>query len=198
MTLRTTDPPTEQQAEATSLAQPEILSHVTIGFNSTVRALELMSKKGSRLQDQSVDKDDPSVAENSNIEDNDPRPAIFVCRSTLPPVLVDSIPPYAVAASQGRSPLSSFHLVPLAKPAENELTKAMYQPRVGVLGVWPATAESRALLTMVKEHMPPPKARSLNPSSVRYWPVNVKAREVESNPNKRKHRGEAKTGQAES
>ncbi|ODV94916.1 hypothetical protein PACTADRAFT_50763 [Pachysolen tannophilus NRRL Y-2460] len=100
------------------LEKPEILPYLTIGFNSTVEALELKSKL-NRGEIKKLKKPDISL--------------IFVCKADIqPPLLTQGFPILAVLASTNENPCK---LVQLPRNSIERLSAALNQPHTGIVGV---------------------------------------------------------------
>ncbi|KAI1974030.1 RNase P and RNase MRP subunit [Ophidiomyces ophidiicola] len=135
-----------------SVSLPDVTQHLTIGFNSTVRALEQLcmyplQDMGKRLQSH----DTMTSIQKKNAT---PLAAIFVCRSTLPAALDAPLPLLVKSASQKLPDGEKIRLVYLGENAEIRISKALGVPRAGVIGV--ATyASATVLIDYIRVNVPP-------------------------------------------
>lgn len=138
--------------------RPEILSHLTMGFNSTVRCLESLC--GESMPDvirQYLGKDMQTKGElKRKRKSNSARKelaAVFVGRSTLSPAHYAHIPQLVELASKSRDPGQEIRLIQLSKGAEARLAKVLNVPRVGIVGLMDCKLAS-VLIDYVRDNVP--------------------------------------------
>lgn len=123
---------------------PDVYDHLTIGFNSTVRRLEtLASSRKPQILAQDTD----------TTPENDPPahlPVVFVCRNNLPDIMTSSFP--LLMATSAPSPTQA-RLVEMSAQAEEKISQALCQPRVGVLGIEEGAVGAASLLHFVKDNI---------------------------------------------
>ena len=156
--------------ELVSTPKLEVLQAVTIGFNSTVRCLESAARATSastsahlHIDRQSAGEADDSAAALA---------AVFVCRSNLPSALCQPIPLLMGAASTGKDSLHAPRLVSLPPEAENRLSVALAQPRVGLVGLRHGAIKAQLLIELVQRQVA--VSKSPWPEMSRYIPVKIK------------------------
>ena len=76
---------------------------------------------------------------------------VFVCRSTLPPMLTTSLPTLAATASLAFPYEPATRLVPLSAKAEARLAEVLRQPKVGFVGILSNAPKSKSLVDFVQE-----------------------------------------------
>ncbi|KAK2743068.1 hypothetical protein FQN57_005024 [Myotisia sp. PD_48] len=122
---------------------PEILSHLTIGFNSTMRRLEMVCQASASAKP--ITSEDPSTTANDPCGDQGPEAleeksqaklaVVFVCRSTVPAPLVESMSFAVQNISRLEKHDNHVQLIYLSKNAEERLSTAANLPKLGVIGV---------------------------------------------------------------
>lgn len=143
---------------------PEVAQYITVGFNSTIRSLQDVAQPTSKPTSQEGQSD-----QTKNMA------AVFVCTSTLPEMLTISIPTTVAAASARHSSCPPIRLVSLPKEAEKRLAEALFQPRVGLVGLRQDTPGGRALIEMTMNKISPVDMPWLRPDvRVKYQPVSIK------------------------
>ncbi|EXJ95155.1 hypothetical protein A1O1_00274 [Capronia coronata CBS 617.96] len=145
---------------------PDLYTHLTIGFNSTVRRLEaLAGDRSPAILSAPTTTTTPSQNP-VNLS------VVFVCRQNLPDIMSSSMP-LLVATS---APVSSrSQLVELSPQAEAKIAQALQQPRVGVLGLEEGASDAGALLRLVAETFETVTVPWLDqPQRPHYFPVKVK------------------------
>ena len=125
---------------------PEIYDHLTIGFNATVRRLELVAS--SREPKILSDDTNTSAAQDDTATKLS---VVFVCRKSLPDTMTSSLPSLMAASSSAGE---RAKLVDISTEAEELIARALHQPRVGVLGIEVATPGADALLRAVQDNIP--------------------------------------------
>ena len=152
----------------------QISDHLTIGFNSTVRSLEAMSKrsKPTALKDTS---DVPQIADvdGSNLA------VVFVCRSVLPDPITASIPLLIATASLAQPQLAPIRLVQLSAKVESKLAEALHQPRVGFVGLRRDMPAADVLMALVQSAVDPVRVPWLDSlRDPQYLPVQIESMEA--------------------
>lgn len=146
-------------AKIDGLIPPEIHSHLTVGFNTTTRYLELLAQKtGSNIHE---DNDSGSLVavktparsslDSANIK---PLVAVFVPRSDQPPVLYSHLPLLAKAASLAVPSLPPTRIVSLPEGAEDRLKTVLGIPRVGMVGLIGGAPDASSLIEFIRENVP--------------------------------------------
>ena len=166
---------------------PEVSSHITLGFNTTIRRLELLSavsrpqSLGGEISAKSEDETGKSIRLLPSLS------AVFICRTGLPPILTSSLPLLAATASSAFPKEPPIRLVPLSKAAEDKLAIALHQPKVGFVGLQADAPAAEILTTLVRDRIPPVDVPWLREaSSSTYLPVKVRRTEVNVRPRKKK------------
>ena len=168
---------------------PEILSHITLGLNTTVRHLEALSavSKPQLLVGASVEEPEDAAAESA--QQLTALSAVFICRTGLPPILTSSLPLLAATAALTFPEEPPTRLVLLDKTAEDRLAKALHQPNVGFIGLQTEAPAAEGLVTLVQNCVQPVQVPWLREaSSGVYLPVKVKRTEVKVRPRKERVR----------
>jgi hypothetical protein len=153
---------------------PAIFDHLTIGFNSTVRSLEAMSKQSrpAALKNAEQDIQQPAIG-SSNLA------AVFVCRATLPDPVTVSIPLLVATASLSPPEQPPIRLVQLPAIIETQLAKALHQPRVGFVGLRSDMPSADVLLALVRAAVSPVHVPWLDCSETpQYLPVQIESTET--------------------
>ena len=163
-----------ESAEVDDNHNPRISDHLTIGFNSTVRSLEAMSRRSqpTALKDTS---DDTQVADidGSNLA------VVFVCRSVLPDPITASIPLLIATASLAQPQSSPIRLVQLSAKVESKLAEALHQPRVGFVGLRRDTPGADVLMALVHDTVNPVRVPWLDGlENPHYLPVQIESTET--------------------
>jgi ribonuclease P/MRP protein subunit POP3 len=154
---------------------PAILSFVTIGFNSMSRSLEALSQLSKPAKLQRVESD----ALPSKEEVSARIAAVFICRSVLPDLLIASIPLMVATASLSQPQASPIRLVQLSANAEKQLAEALYQPRVGFVGLQVDAPNAHVLLAIARAAVSPVLVPWLDGSqSPRYLPAQIDSLET--------------------
>ncbi|OAP58304.1 hypothetical protein AYL99_07394 [Fonsecaea erecta] len=124
---------------------PDVYDHLTFGFNSTVRRLESLARsRKPQMLSQHTDADPSSGHPLANLS------VVFVCRQNLPDIMTSSIP-LLLATS---APINTrARLVEWSSQAEEQVARALQQPRVGVVGVGEATPGAETLLQFVRDNV---------------------------------------------
>lgn len=117
---------------------------------------------------------DPTL---ERLEDN--FSAIFICRSTEPPILNDHLPQLVYTASLAHPELPATRLVELPKSSDTRLCEALGIPRVSVIGILNGAPHSKPLVDLVRECVPEVEIPWLKQAKdARYLPVKINAIET--------------------
>lgn len=158
---------------------PDIYDHLTIGFNSTVRRLEELARSQK-----------PQILADNNPQDEVPTnlSVVFVCRETLPNIMTSSLP--LLMATLAPTPTQA-RLVEMSAQAEEKISQALCQPRVGVFGIEEGATGTASLLHFVKDNVEAVDVPWLDQESIRpiYYPVKIQTT-VSSNKVKHPVRGQ--------
>lgn len=166
----------EDVTESVQSSQPQmppLFDHLTIGFNTTVRSLEAISKRSrpAVLKDHEADLHEPFGS--SDVA------AVFVCRSTLPDPITASIPLLVATASLAQPDQPPIRLVQLCTNIQTQLAEALRQPRVGFIGIRSDMPGADVLLALVRAVASPIRVSWLDSSErPRYLPVQIESTET--------------------
>ena len=122
---------------------PDINGYVTIGFNTTVRALQRQA--GAVLE---ANEDELHTGQVQDVF------AVLACKDTFPDLLTSLLPQLVVAASTSLSDGHAVRLVALPENSEQELAIAVGLPRVGVIGLRECVPDS-VLSSIILEKVAP-------------------------------------------
>lgn len=153
--------PATQSVDAIAPEQqvPEILPYVTIGFNSTTRLLEALTK--ARGGDKSIPR--------SHCD------AVFAPFEGKSDILYAHFPSLCRSTSKATIEGIETRLVPLPAGAEERLAIALGLPRVGPIGLKNGAPKSAPLMEYVRHYVPRvAKTDSDGPQEWRYLPTQVK------------------------
>lgn len=147
----------------------DLQNHLTVGFNTTTRYLENLSRRSAP--------DKLSGHETtSNCVNLKPLTVVFVSRSDQPPILHSHLPLLIKTASLASPALPATRLVMLPKGAEERLGAALSIPRVGLIGLVDGAPNTASLLELIRQHVPEVEAPWLaDAATAGYLPVNIKA-----------------------
>ncbi|KAI9723364.1 MAG: hypothetical protein M1812_001248 [Candelaria pacifica] len=151
---------------------PELLSSLTIGFNSITRHLEALSLES--LPKACAAHPRPPNPSASQATPTPHLAAIFVPRDAQPPLLHAHLPTLTVTASLSNPTLPQTRLVSLPKAAESKMMAALGLPCVGFVGLMESAPNASSLVDFVREHVSIVEAAWLK--EVRagvYLPVNI-------------------------
>ncbi|CZT01224.1 uncharacterized protein RAG0_08960 [Rhynchosporium agropyri] len=159
---------------------PEISSFIMIGLNSITRSLEALSQKSKPIaittgqegpQPEPNQIADSVIAESSvssqgqkiskapekntelDISATQHFAAIFVPRSSQPPILHAHLPQLIATASLAHPSLAPTRLVQLPKGCDARLCDALGLPRVSFIGILEGAPHSKALVELVRENV---------------------------------------------
>ena len=148
-------------------SMPEVARYITVGFNSTIRSLQDVAGPTQKLT--------PAISNEGQSDGTRNMAAVFVCTSTPPEMLPISIPTIVAAASARHPSCPPIRLVSLPNEAEKRLAEALFQPRVGFVGLLHDTPGGRALIEMTMAKISPVDVPWLRPDvRTEYRPVSVK------------------------
>lgn len=114
------------------LAPPELVSFITVGYNSTVRNLENASRMSAPTYTQST------VNKSENQDELETRAslvAVFVDRTGQPSIMYSQLPLLVYTASRAVASEPSIRLITLPAGAMARLSAIFGVPRVGILGL---------------------------------------------------------------
>ena len=136
-----------QQSAATLKPEPppapEILQYLTVGYNSTHRALEALVQTRRQVRIQCPD--------SMSVDSSKQLAAIFVDRSSQPKIMHNHLPLLVAAASNTMKETHVIRLVALPNGSEEQLCTALHIPRVGLVGVYEEAVNAKPLLNFVRE-----------------------------------------------
>lgn len=155
---------------------PEISSFITLGFNATVRHLELLSAlsrptllAGSRLENDRITSTSSETFS-----------AVFVCRESLPTALTASLPLLAATASLAHPEQPHIRLIPLRKDAGEQIAKVLGIPRLGIAGLKRGASGAIGLTQLIQQKVQVTEVPWLQEAKIgTYLPVNVKQTEAD-------------------
>lgn len=127
---------------------PEVLKNLTIGFNSTMRSLESVGEMDRDTTNPAVQEEYKASQQSMKLS------VVFICRSTAPIPLVDSLS-FTVTRLLDLERGKGIRLVYLSKNAETRMADAVGIPRLGVIGIKECQS-ARILIDYVRENVPPP------------------------------------------
>ena len=133
----------EQDQADPALLPPEIVAHLSIGFNSTERRLEAAAQRAT-----------PSASDACQA-DLKPLVAVFVDRSVCSPILYSHLPQLLTVASMVSPSDPTIRLVTLPEGSTARLSMALHIPRVSILGLGRDAPNTRPLVQFIREHVPP-------------------------------------------
>jgi len=166
---------------------PEILSHLTIGFNSCTRHLEAMAQacnpiaiaaRGSALDNESTGKKHLAQDTPSNNSSAVPKPlaVVFVPRSDQPSIMNSHLPTLVATASLVVPAAPAIRLVNLPKGAEKRLCTALRLTRITFIGLLEGAPNAAPLIDFVREHISAVEVPWVEEAVIgTFHPVNVKA-----------------------
>lgn len=127
--------------------QPSIASEMTIGFNSTVKALEEQaSVHRMKLKNIKKHKESDNTIKKAYIK------YVFVAKSDIrPPLLIQSFPTLAFTAS--KSAEDRVKLVELPKGAMNRLSDSLKIPNTSIIGMTENVKEAGSLYNMIESNI---------------------------------------------
>ena len=133
--------------------KPEILDGLTVGYNSTQRALEAQVRLAKR--DANDHKEASESRPTQSVVDHPRRlAAVFVDRSAQPKIMYSHLPLLVSASASPSSEDAAVWLVPLPNGSEEKLSTALNIPRTAILGIYENATGARPLLNLVREKVP--------------------------------------------
>ncbi|OCT53190.1 Ribonucleases P/MRP protein subunit [Cladophialophora carrionii] len=119
---------------------PDVYDHLTVGFNSTVRRLESLARSQKpRILVDDADVEQPEPGVNLSV--------VLVCRENLPHIMTSTLP--LLIATSASKPTRA-KLVNISAEAEEQIAQALYQRRIGVLGIDVEAVGAEALLHFIQ------------------------------------------------
>ena len=140
-----------------TLAWPEILNHLTVGFNTTTRYLEVLAKMSNACTKEyssPVMAIETSARPSFNAANIKPVAVIFVTRSSQPHVLRSHLPLLAKAASFAVPLSPPTRIVILPEGAEDRLKMTLGIPRVGMIGLVDGAPDASSLVEHIRQDVP--------------------------------------------
>ena len=139
------------------LARPEIHNHLTVGFNTTTRYLEVLAKishgcmKGNSSPLMAIESSARLSTNSANIK---PVAAIFVTHSSQPHHLCSHLPLLAKAASFAVPLSPPTRIIVLPEGAEDRLKMTLGIPRVGMIGLMDGAPDASSLVEHIRQKVP--------------------------------------------
>ena len=156
-------------------APPDITTSLTVGYNSTIRCLENMSRKAAPAVFRQQTDQPGEACETKAIT---PLSAIFVDRSNQPSILFAQLPVLVATASLAEPVV---RLISLPEGAGARISASLHIPRVSIIGVQESASNSGPLLEYIRAHVSAVEIAWLNRAAEGvYLPVNVVAKKTSS------------------
>ena len=133
---------------------PEILHGLTVGYNSTHRALEGLIR-ARRIGPHLRNSDRPQDKGDNEDETPQQLAAIFVDRASQPKIIHSHLPLLLAAVSPTSQDSSTISLVTLPNGSEEKLSTALQIPRVSMIGVFRDAQGAKPVLDLIAEKVPP-------------------------------------------
>ncbi|KAH6712036.1 hypothetical protein DL95DRAFT_426255 [Leptodontidium sp. 2 PMI_412] len=156
---------------------PEISTFIMVGLNGITRSLEALSQKSKppaittsqegpqpqlnpETKPETITTEDPELKTPTEQPQETPPPmtqhfsAIFVPRSSQPSILHSHLPQLIATASLAHPSLPATRLVQLPKGCDARLCDALGLPRVSFIAILEGAPHSKALMELVREHVP--------------------------------------------
>ena len=179
--LRSSDKASQDALQEEALAElvpapPAIGAFLTIGYNSTIRCLDNMSRSATPevfrvAADRSGAYVDPKAAQSLS--------AVFVDRSNQPDVLYKQLPVLVYTASLRRPAVSPVRLITLPSGAGERLSTSLNIPRVSIIGILELAPNAAFLLRFIEQKVAPAEIKWLEKIATgNYLPVNIEAKRV--------------------
>ena len=162
---------------------PEILGHVTVGFNSTTRYLESLAQRPAsmgfengadnpRNKKRTLDSMQGGQSTPTPLQ-AEPLAVIFIPLSDQASMLFAHLPVLVRLGNVGIPEVMTTRVVMLPKAAEAQLSTALKIPRVGIIGLMNAPMASE-LIEMVRAKVPPLQLSQLEKVAAGvYLPVKI-------------------------
>lgn len=162
---------------------PEVMKHVTVGFNSTTRFLESLAQRSSSIGFESgVDDPKDKTRTSDSMQGNqstatplqvEPLVAIFIPHSEQASKLYAHIPVLIRTGNVGTPEVLTTRVVILPEAAEAQLSTALKIPRVGIIGLMNAPS-ALELIDLVRTKVPPLRLPQLEGVAAGiFLPVNI-------------------------
>ena len=143
---------------------PEVLSYLTVGFNSTTRHLENEAQRTVQR---------PTLTVSGKLA------AVFVPQSDHAPILTSHLPLLVYTASLVRRSSPAIRLVNLPKRAEARLCAALHLPHVSFVGLFEGAPNATPLIDFVTERVDPVEVPWFKEAGMgTYMPVETKSLET--------------------
>ena len=160
--------------------RPQMLDHLTIGFNTTTRYLELLAQKCIPSADEHKHSDAVVAIKTSAGPSLDPAnktlAAVFVSRSGQPPVLYSQLPFLTKAASLAVPSSPSTRIISLPEGAEDRLKTVLGIPRVGIVGLIDGAPNAASFIELIRQNVPELEVPWLQEAiNGAYLPVEINA-----------------------
>jgi len=161
----------EQSQSSEVPPEPEVASFLTVGFNSTERALE-----ASYRQCTPGGSSDTFAASKDNVSR---MVAIFVDRADQGPALYAHLPLLVSTASLNLPVDTRIRLVALPRGATKRLSAALHIPRASMIGLYHGAPNSAPLVDFVREHVSPIEVPWLKRlQGGKYLPVGITMKQI--------------------
>ena len=181
---KSADSPNEGVSRTGALAQPEILDHLTIGFNTTTRFLEFWAQKTrpDSGEDENLNAVVASKTPNRPSFDTariEPLAAVFTPRPSQPPILYSHLPLLVRAANLAVPSSASTRLISLPEGAEVRLKSILGIPRVGMIGLMNGAPNASSLVEFIRANVPEMEVPWLQEAiKGEYLPVKINAIQI--------------------
>lgn len=143
--------------EKEGMARPEMHGHLTVGFNTTTRYIELLARNPSPSMMQEpgpVMAIETSAGPSLNPAKIKPLTAVFVTRSSHLPALYSYLPLSVKLASLSVPSSPSIRIITLPEGAEDRLKAALGIARVGMVGLIDGAPSALSLIQFIRENVP--------------------------------------------
>lgn len=151
-------PSDKESTETESMARPEMHGHLTVGFNTTTRYIEVLARnpRPSMMQEPGPVMAIEETSAGPSFDPAEVRPltAVFVTRSSQLLALHSCLPLLAKVASLSAPSSPSIRIVTLPEGAEDRLKAALGIPRVGMVGLIDGAPSALSLIEVIRENVP--------------------------------------------
>lgn len=166
-------------SENEGMARPEMHGHLTVGFNTTTRYLEVLARNSSPSMMRNpgpVTAIETSARPSFDPAKIKPLTAVFVTRSSQLPSLYSYMPLLAKVASLSVPSSPSIRIITLPEGAEDRLKAVLGIPRVGMVGLIDGAPSALSLIQFIRENVPELEVPWLQEAvKGEYLPVKIKA-----------------------
>lgn len=144
-------------SEKGALARPEMHGYLTIGFNSTTRYLEVLAQDSGPSTDErlyplmAIKTSARRSLDPANIK---PLAAVFISRSSQPPILCSHLPLLTKTASLAVPSSPSTRIVSLPGGAEDRLKTILGIPRVAMVGLIDGAPNASPIIQLIRQKVP--------------------------------------------